>query len=253
MTPYSDDLLLAEREWRLADLAACEEFVRDLPETRVVERHGFEQRADEHRACLQDIELMLDLPFEQRASLHEPAYAEDINQTYGIGPRKCESDGDELIEIPKHEHDWVGDRIAVGCGVCNANDIQTLFDSRITHVVDCRMYPTFNGNLCANPSVIYDGTTIKYVHCPTNDPGLPKTPAYFKPGVDFALEALKEPRARILVNCDQGINRSSSMAYAILRMRGMTANEAEYAIRSARPMVGLAFMPDAERAIQSWK
>lgn len=71
MKPYSDDLLLAEREWRLADLTACEEFIRDLPETRVIERHGFEQRAAKHRMCLREIELMLDLPFEQRAKIHE--------------------------------------------------------------------------------------------------------------------------------------------------------------------------------------
>jgi len=158
--------------------------------------------------------------------------------------------------MPKHEHDWVTRRIAVGSGVCNVEDVAALIREGITHVVDCRMFASIDDGLYQNPSKLYIGTPIQWVHCPTNDPGVrPKPFMWFQRGVQFALEALIDPKARVLIHCDHGINRGPSMVYALLRVSGLAGADAERAIRRARdrikdPAYGLSFMPDAEASLE---
>jgi hypothetical protein len=152
------------------------------------------------------------------------------------------SDG-KIIERP-HDHDWVRRRLAVGSGVYSADDLRSLLNVGITHVLDCRGRP---GDSYGEKT--YRGTGIVYLHNPTDDDGEAKPPEWFWRGISFVREAMKSPEAKVLVHCAAGINRAPSMVYAILRSTGVPAARAERAIRQARPRVSLRYMRDADRAV----
>jgi hypothetical protein len=174
-------------------------------------------------------------------TLRSNAYAEDIDETFGLKRTQRESDADRVI-FARHDHDWCHRRVAVGSGVCTRDDVRSLLAVGITHVVDCRVK--------TEAAALYAGTGIRWVHCPAKDDGEPKPVAWFHPGVTFALDAIRgDPRAKALVHCDAGINRGPSMAYAILRAMGIKAGDAERKIRRARPRVRLPYLRCAERYI----
>jgi hypothetical protein len=174
---------------------------------------------------------------------HDPfVYTEDTRVTYGHKPDVKESDADAIIETPRHDHQWCHERVAIGSGVFDADDVAAVVRAGITHVLDCRTDPHAYKPL-------YRGTGVVHVACATEDDGRAKGPAWFREGVRVALLALREPETKLLVHCYAGINRGPSLAYAILRALGLDATEAERAIRSVRPLVGLRYMGDAERAV----
>lgn len=156
--------------------------------------------------------------------------------------RACEGDADTIVEA-SHEHTWATDRVAIGSGVWTREDVVALADEGITHVIDCRS--------TANAGNLYVGSGVEWIHIGTADDCEPKTPPYFHRGIAFARAAFESnPAAKLLVHCFAGINRGPSMAYAILRaVLCMSAVGSEAAIRATRPLAGLRYMADAERAV----
>lgn len=165
-------------------------------------------------------------------------YNEDFDVTFGLKPDQKESDADRII-VAAHDHQFVtGTRIAVGSAPWNEEDIRSIKNSGITHVIDCQS--TGAGEY------LYRGSGIVYLWCGTDDDGELKGADWFMKGVQFAADALKDPNARVLHNCFAGINRGPSMAYATLRaVLGWNGVDAFSAIRDARPIACIAYAKDA--------
>ena len=140
------------------------------------------------------------------------------------------------------DFNFVTERLATGAAIASTADVTQLMVAGITHVIDCREEFNDAPLLAPNFAYLWDGTF---------DDGLPKPPTWFKPGIDFALSALDQPKNKVYIHCAAGINRGPSMTYAVLLAFGIDAKTAEAMIRTARPQVGLAYKADANKAVVS--
>jgi hypothetical protein len=107
---------------------------------------------------------------------------------------------------------WVTDRIAVGGGIWNDENMEELVGHGVTHIIDMQI--EFDDRPLAEPY------PVEVLFNPTDDDFLPKSPELFQAGVDFALEALDEPQNRIYIHCAAGVHRAPMMTLAILRVLG---------------------------------
>jgi protein-tyrosine phosphatase len=121
---------------------------------------------------------------------------------------------------------WIGEeRLAVG-SVPTPQSLKRLIDSGITHVVNCRARPqTWLSQDLALERLVFGKAQV--VHAPMWDNGRPQHPALWLAAAQFAATTLdQEATARVLVHCQQGRRRSVMVAYAILRLRGRTPDQA---------------------------
>ncbi len=88
---------------------------------------------------------------------------------------------------------WITERVALGGGIWNAGNMQELAQTGVTHVLNMQL--EFDDRPLAEPHGIH------VLWNPTDDDFLPKAPELLKRGVDFALEALDNPRARLYIHC----------------------------------------------------
>lgn len=145
--------------------------------------------------------------------------------------------------MPRHDHQWVTDRLAVGSAVVTPEHVRAVVEGGITHVIDCRLE--------AEGAQLYAGTPVRRLHCGTADNGEAKPVAWFEEGITFALAALARPRTRVLVHCIAGVSRSPSMTYAILRALGHSSDDAVAMIKSARMIARVTYKEDADRALRT--
>jgi protein-tyrosine phosphatase len=136
---------------------------------------------------------------------------------------------------------FITDRLATGGAPEKVEDMADLFAVGITHVIDLRVAddPSFKG-------------MVAVLHNPTEDDGKPKPPEWFHRSGAFAMAVLANPRGRVYVHCDQGINRGPSTAYFILRVwTGMFARDARILIEAHRPrtILGIRYAYYADAAI----
>ena len=103
---------------------------------------------------------------------------------------------------------WVTDRIALGGGIWNARNMEELAHSGVTHIIDMQI--EFDDRPLAEP------WGIQVLWNATDDDFLPKPPELLKRGVDFALVALDDPRARLYIHCAAGVHRAPMMTLAVL-------------------------------------
>ncbi len=75
---------------------------------------------------------------------------------------------------------------------------------------------------------------------PVDDDFEPKPPEVFERGVEFALEALQEPEAKLFIHCAAGVHRAPMMALALLGVRGSTVEDAMDLIERLRPAADFA-------------
>jgi hypothetical protein len=133
-------------------------------------------------------------------------------------------------------------RIWVG-GALEASDIPALLDAGITHVCDVTTHDDDGFLRGATGS-----KQINVLWLNTGDDGQDKT-AVYKPIAPWFLGAWADPHNRFIFHCDAGINRGPSGCYMALRLLEHSPVEAQQLIRTARPIVGLHYMPDVERAL----
>jgi hypothetical protein len=69
--------------------------------------------------------------------------------------------------------------------------------------------------------------------------------AWFDTGTDLVLNRLQDREARMLVHCQQAVNRGPSMGFAVLLAQGWDPLEALDAIRKARAVAYIAYAEDA--------
>jgi len=127
---------------------------------------------------------------------------------------------------------WITDRIALGGGIWNAENMAAVAAAGITHIVD--MQVEFDDHPLAEPY------GIEVLWNPTDDDFTPKSAEMLKRGVDFALGALKRPEVRLYVHCAAGVHRSAMMLLAVLCAMGWDINAAMYEIETRRPVVDFA-------------
>jgi len=127
---------------------------------------------------------------------------------------------------------WVTERIGLGGGIWNARNMEELARSGVTHVL--------------NMQIEFDDRPLAEVHGvrvlwnPTDDDFLPKSPDLLKRGVDFALEALEDPEARLYVHCAAGVHRAPMMTLAVLCAMGWEMEAAMALIETRRPAADFA-------------
>jgi len=126
----------------------------------------------------------------------------------------------------------VTDRIAVGGGIWNDENMEELVGHGVTHIIDMQI--EFDDRPLAEPY------SVEVLFNPTDDDFLPKPPELFQAGVDFALEAFDEPQSRIYIHCAAGVHRAPMMTLAILRVLGWPLQDAKDLIQQRRYVVDFA-------------
>jgi protein-tyrosine phosphatase len=127
---------------------------------------------------------------------------------------------------------WVTERVAVGGGIWNARNMEELAQSGITHVLNMQL--EFDDRPLAAPH------GIRVFWNPTDDDFLPKPPELLKRGVDFALAAMDDPKARLYIHCAAGVHRAPMMTLAVLCALEWDIDEAMVLIESRRPVADFA-------------
>ncbi len=127
---------------------------------------------------------------------------------------------------------WVTDRIAVGGGIWNDDNMAELVRMGVTHIINMQI--EFDDRPLA------EKYPVTVLNNPTDDDFLPKPPQLFQNGVEFALEALEEPEARVYIHCAAGVHRAPMMTLAILRVLGWPLEKAKDVILTRRYVVDFA-------------
>jgi protein-tyrosine phosphatase len=127
---------------------------------------------------------------------------------------------------------WVTERVALGGGIWNSRNMEELVQAGVTHVLDMQI--EFDDTTLAEPY------GIRVLWNPTDDDFLLKPPALLKRGVDFALDALRDPQARLYIHCAAGVHRAPMMTLAVLCAMEWEIEAAMVLIETRRPVVDFA-------------
>jgi protein-tyrosine phosphatase len=148
------------------------------------------------------------------------------------------------------ELNWIGDeRIAIG-SVPSAGLVARLAGQGVTHIVNCRsrIQVRWSGDLAAERAAFGDGLVV---HAPMQDHGRRQRPAVWAPAARFAVRVLTEqPNAGVLIHCTAGKRRSVMLAYAVLRLRGHSGDQAAALVLSYRTEAEL--VPAYVRSVERW-
>ena len=140
---------------------------------------------------------------------------------------------------------WVTERVALGGGIWNARNMEELAQAGVTHVLNMQI--EFDDRPLAEPR------GIRVLWNPTDDDFLPKPPELLKRGVDFALEALDDPEARLYIHCAAGVHRAPMMTLAVLCAMEWEIEAAMVLIETRRPVVDFAdvYVESVRRFLES--
>jgi hypothetical protein len=127
---------------------------------------------------------------------------------------------------------WVTDRIAVGGGIWNADNMATVSRAGITHIIDMQI--EFDDGPLARPY------GIAVCWNPVDDDFEPKPAEVFRRGVEFALAALEEKDAKLYIHCAAGVHRAPMMTLALLGVMGWTVEDAMDLIEGRRAAADFA-------------
>jgi len=140
---------------------------------------------------------------------------------------------------------WVTERVALGGAIWNARNMEELARAGVTHVLNMQI--EFDDRPLAEPH------GIRVLWNPADDDFLPKPPELLKRGVDFALEALDDPEARLYVHCAAGVHRAPMMTLAVLCATGWEMEAAMVLIETRRPGADFAdvYVESVRRFLES--
>jgi protein-tyrosine phosphatase len=142
---------------------------------------------------------------------------------------------------------WVTDRIGVGGGIWNADNMAAVSRAGITHIIDMQ--------------IEFDDTPLAAQHgiavCwnPVDDDFEPKPAEVFECGVEFALAALKQDGAKLFVHCAAGVHRAPMMTLALLGVLGWKLEDAMNLLETKRPVADFAdvYVQSVERFLNRRK
>ena len=141
---------------------------------------------------------------------------------------------------------WVTDRIAVGGGIWNDRNMIDIVREGVTHIID--MQVEFDDTRLAEPY------GVRVLWNPTDDDFRPKAPMLFRRGVEFAMDALEDPEAKVFIHCAAGVHRAPMMALAVLRAHGWSLEDAVDLIEEKRDVVDFAdvYVQSVEKFMRQW-
>jgi protein-tyrosine phosphatase len=127
---------------------------------------------------------------------------------------------------------WLTDRLAVGGGIWNSENMAKVKAAGITHIIDMQ--------------IEFDDTELGKAHGievlwnPTDDDFEPKPSALFRRGVEFAAATFEKADAKLFIHCAAGVHRAPMMALAVLGSMGWSIEEAIHLIEDLRPVADFA-------------
>ncbi len=145
---------------------------------------------------------------------------------------------------------WIGDeRIAVGSLTTPESLPKLANDEGVTHVVNCRAraQTAFSGDMEMQRAMF---GADHVAHAPMWDHGRTQSPDAWAAAAVFAAEALEDPAAKVLIYCQRGRRRSVLVAYATLRLRGHSPEDAARLILSHRKEAHL--VPAYRASVEDW-
>lgn len=142
---------------------------------------------------------------------------------------------------------WVTDRVALGGGIWNADNMAEVARAGITHIVDMQI--EFDDTPLAEPH------GIEVCWNPVDDDFEPKPREVFDRGVEFALAALDQGEAKLFIHCAAGVHRAPMMTLALLAVMGWSVDGAMDLIESRRPAADFAevYVKSVERFLKTRK
>ncbi len=142
---------------------------------------------------------------------------------------------------------WVTDRIALGGGIWNDQNMGQLVRLGVTHIIN--MQVEFDDRPLAKPYA------VSVLHNPTDDDFQPKPPELFQPAVEFALQALDDADSKIFIHCAAGVHRAPMMTLAILRVQGLSLDDAMDLIQDRRYVVDFAdvYVQSVEEFVKAYE
>jgi protein-tyrosine phosphatase len=127
---------------------------------------------------------------------------------------------------------WVTERIGLGGGIWTSRNMEELTQAGVTHVINMQL--EFDDRPLAG------AYGVQVLWNPIDDDFLPKPPEIFRRGVDFALLALEDPKAKLYVNCAAGVPRAPMTTLAILCALEYEIEAAMDLVQTKRPVVDFA-------------
>ena len=142
---------------------------------------------------------------------------------------------------------WITDRIAVGGGIWNEENMQELVRKGVTHIIDMQI--EFDDRPLAEPHGVH------VLYNPTDDDFQIKPPELFQRGVEFALEALSDDESKVYIHCAAGVHRAPMMTLAIMRVLGWSLKDAINLIQARRYVVDFAdcYVVSVERFMEIYE
>src|SRR5262245_11425918 len=127
---------------------------------------------------------------------------------------------------------WVTKRIAVGGGIWRPDVMAEVARAGVTHIIDMQIE--------FDDTPLAEAHGIRVLWNPVDDDFQPKPPEVFERGVNFAVETLDDPQAKLFIHCAAGIHRAPMMALAVLGSMGWSLMDAMDLIEARRPIVDFA-------------
>ena len=127
---------------------------------------------------------------------------------------------------------WLTDRIAVGGGIWNAENMEKIAAQGVTHVIDMQI--EFDDTPLGRP------LGVEVLWNPTDDDFEEKPAELFRRGVDFAQKALDDDDAKLFIHCAAGVHRAPMMSLAVLCSMGWKLEDARELIEHRRPVADFA-------------
>jgi protein-tyrosine phosphatase len=127
---------------------------------------------------------------------------------------------------------WLTDRIAVGGGIWNRENMAKVAQAGVTHVIDMQLE--------FDDTPLAEGLGVEVLWNPTDDDFERKPVELFRRGVDFAEAALAREDAKLFIHCAAGVHRAPMMALALLGSQGWDLEDAMDLIESRRSTADFA-------------
>ncbi len=140
---------------------------------------------------------------------------------------------------------WVTDRIGLGGGIWNEQNMQELVRMGVTHDLDMQIE--------FNDTPLAERYAIEVLWNPTDDDFQLKPLELFEKGVQFALGALEKPETKVYIHCAAGVHRAAMMTLAVMCAMGWDLDEAMTLIEARRPVVDFAdvYVESVRRYVES--
>lgn len=138
---------------------------------------------------------------------------------------------------------WITDRLALGGGIWNPENMAEVARHGITHIVDMQI--EFDDTPLAEPH------GIEVLWNATDDDFQSKDPELFERGVQFAQQAL-DHNGKVFIHCAAGVHRAPMMMLALLCSEGWDLDDAMQMIIARRPVVDFAevYVNSVEKFLQ---